>query len=365
MTTHANDVKVLCCNIKSSFAVLFMGSKTKAVRKEKPIQRNYIEYQSYDDYFMRLTGNLSPYINEKKPILKSNKRENSLSKKSQSRIRNYVNLLLDTAINKEIYSKKDNKRFIYKIGFCTLTLPADFIMSDDKVHKKIFKPFIRVLQDKYDLAEYIWKAETQDNDQLHYHLTITQWIHWFIINREWRKQIQKCGYTYKSEKHKRAATEIHSVKKVKSLAAYLCKYLAKSDEWKKDTPQKIIDKCNSLQVDEKKIFIASDGVKEWRKRIPNIKLWDCSQSLKKEKLTLRNIIDDYGGVCLDLAGITVEEIQKDFFSLCIYDIEQMRKTVTLGKIWTDYINRIRQPDKQKPLYEIDSLKYDDSQFTYN
>jgi hypothetical protein len=342
-----------------------MGNAKAAEKKEKYKPPPYIIWQSHDEFFIRLTGDLTLYTKPKKKITQSNKRDNAISKKTQSRIRNYVNLLLDTAIEKEIYSEKENRRFIYKIGFCTLTIPPDFDHDDQFIHYKIFKPFIRVLQDKYNLAEYIWKAETQENGKLHYHLTINQWVHWFIINREWRKQIQKHGYNYGTEKRKRAATEIHSVKKVKNLAAYLCKYLAKNDEWKKKTPKKIIDEYSKCPPEQKKEFLMSPAVQEWRKRIPNIKLWDCSTSLKKEKLTLRNIVSDYGGVCIDLANITTDEIQKDFFSLCIYDGEVMKETKSLGTIWKEYINRIRQPDKQKPLYTIKTLKYEDSSFTYN
>jgi len=359
------DEKVLCVNIKSRFSVLFYGNKEPKQKIEKLQKRNYLNWCEYDETILRITGNLSPYVSEKKTITQTNKRENSISKKSQSRIRNYVNLLLDTAIEKEIYSRKENKRFIYKIGFCTLTIPPEFDADDKTIHYKIFKPFLRVLQDKYELAEYIWKAETQENGNLHYHLTVNQWLHWYIINREWRKQIQKHGYDYGTEKRKRAATEIHSVKKVKNLAAYLSKYLCKNDEWKKETPKEITMKYETMKKENEPTenFIREHN--QWRKRIPDIKLWDCSTSLKKEKLTLRNILETEKEMIKDFAAIITDEIQKDFFSLLIYDNEAMKQTKTLGKIWKDYIDRIRQPGKQKEKYEVETLKYNDDAFSNN
>lgn len=359
-----NDNKALCATIKSQFAILFFGNKEDKKKEHKPPKRNFIEWKSDEEMILRITGNISVYETAKKKITESNKRQNSLSKKSMSRIKNYVQLLLDTAIEKEIYSIKENKRFKYKIGFCTLTIPPDFEMNDENIHYKIFKPFLRVLKNKYDLAEYIWKAETQENEKLHYHLTINQWVHWFIINREWRKQIQKHGYNYGTEKRKRAATEIHSVKKIKNLAAYLCKYLAKNDEWKKATPKEIISEYDKKTDEQKKEFIKKENVKQWRKRIPNIKLWDCANSLKGKKLTLRNIEENYPAEKLDLYRITTECIEKDYFNILLYDSEEMKKTVTLGALWKNFIIKIRQPDKQKTHYTVQSMKYEDSKFTY-
>lgn len=365
MSENPTSEKVPCINIKSSFSVLFMGNKTATTKKEKYQPPAYIILNSYNESIMRITGDIQPYLKPPRLTPTNNKRENTLSKKSQSRIKNYVNLLLATSIEKEIYSRKENKRFKYKIGFATLTIPPDFNLSDKEIHKTIFKPFIRVLQEKYNLSEYIWKAETQDNEKLHYHITINQWIHWFVINREWRKQIQKHEYDYGTEKRKRAATEIHSVKKVKNLAAYLCKYLSKNDTWKKSTPKEIIKQFEKMEFEKQPTNDLKKEHAQYLKRIPQVKLWDCSISLKKEKLTLRNIMEEHYDIMRDFTTIEINEIQKDFFTLWIYDYDKMMETKILGRIWNDYINRIRQPDKQKTYYEIETMKYDDAKFTNN
>lgn len=365
MTEIPQSEKVPCINIKSSFSVLFMGNKEAAVKKEIQNTKPFINWGSYEEIIMQLTGDLQPHLPLPRRTPTENKRLNTLSKKSQSRIKNYVNLLLATAIEKEIYSRKENKRFKYKIGFATVTIPPDFYLSDKEIHQTIFKPFIRVLQEKYDLSEYIWKAETQDNGRLHYHITINQWVHWFIINREWRKQIQKHGYNYGDEKRKRAATEIHSVHKVKNLGAYLCKYLSKNDVWKKSTPKEIIKKYEKMEWEKQPTDELKEEHAQYLKRVPDIKLWDCSMNLKKEKLTLRNIMDDHLPIMKDFTNLPVIEIIKDFFSLWIYDYDLMKQTKHIGKIWDDYITRIRMPDKQKPYYEIETMKYNDSKFTYN
>jgi len=365
MTENPTPGKVPCINIKSSFSVLFMGNKEATIKKEKSQPPPYILLNSYDESILRITGDLQPYLPSPRATPKENTRKETLSKKSQSRIKNYVNLLLATSIEKEIYSRKENKRFKYKIGFATVTIPPDFVLPDKEIHRTIFKPFIRVLQDKYQLAEYIWKAETQDNGKLHYHITVNQWLHWYIINREWRKQIQKHGYNYGNEKRKRAATEIHSVHKVKNLGAYLCKYLSKNDTWKKNTPKEIIKKYQKMEFEKQNTEEIKKENQQYLKRIPEIKLWDCAVSLKKEKLTLRNIMEDHKEIINDYTKFDVLEIQKDYFSLWIYEMDEMIKTENLGKIWNEYINRIRQPGKQKPYYEIETMKYDNTQFTYN
>ena len=188
-------------NLKASHAVLFGMDSSRAPATKKcpslPYERAGKNTQllwTKEEYNIRF------HPEKKKKITLTNKQK-SLSMKSQTRIRNTINLLLECSKRKKVFSKKENKVFSYKVGFMTLTLPLDCKMSDRNIYEKIFKPFIRVLKEKYSLGEYVWKAEVQDNNQLHFHLTINVFIHWRKINEEWNKQIENTGYRFASENH--------------------------------------------------------------------------------------------------------------------------------------------------------------------
>jgi len=237
----------------------------------------------------------------------------------------------------------------------TLTIPEDCKLDDETIHYKIFKPFIRVLRDKFNLAEYLWKAETQENGNLHYHLTINVWVHWFVINREWNKQLLKQGYIFKSVNHERASTEIHSTKNVKNMAAYLCGYVAKKDEWKKKTPKEIIDRAEALKEKNEidRNFMIESA--QWRKRIPNIKLWDCSLNLKKEKLSFRNIIEKHGDLISELVDVVKEEKQYDYYSVYLFDEKKFRNNIFMFYQWWSYIERVKMKGKQQLKIEVESV----------
>lgn len=342
-------------SLKPSYAVLFPydSSRTTSATKKEPLK-----YEEMHEFYQKSVSKEEhdKSQRERKTVKqpKSNVQE-TLSRKSQSRIKNYINLLVECSDEKEIYSRKENLRFIYRVGFCTLTLPSDFNMYDADVYRLVFKPFIRILKEQFDLGEYLWKAEVQDNGQLHFHLTLNVWIHWFYINREWNNQLKKNGYTFASVNHERATTEIHSTKSVKNLAAYLCGYVTKKDTYKKKGKEFIKANYNkkTTQTDLPESFFLVGG--EYRKRNINIKLWDCSVNLKKGKLTLRNPQVTHPRLYKDIIRITTEEIQKDFFSIWIFPPEKRKLYYFFDMFWNSYILETKQVGKQSPLTIIETI----------
>lgn len=153
------------------------------------------------------------------------------------------------------------------------------------------------------MVNYVWKAELQKNGNIHFHLTTDIFIHYMLIRREWNNAISKLGYIeryaqthsqltfdeynyYRSqqgssdiEKNKKAysyglrtnwrspnTTDVKSVKNVKSLSAYLAKYLTKE------------------AGDKEKTGIFADSLRSLTGR-----LWFCSRTisnLKNVKLDL-------------------------------------------------------------------------------
>ena len=278
-----------------------------------------------------------------------------LSDKTMLRIKEAVSLLIACSIRKKVYSRKENKAYSYKVGFCTLTLPEKQKHSDSEIHFQIFKPFIRILKEKYDLGEYVWKAETQDNGNIHYHLTLNVFIHHQDINREWNKQLTKMGYTFKTPNHERATTQIKATKSIKNLGAYLCKYLSKNDLWRKKTPPVIIKEDEEIEKGKPPTNIYLFENLKWRKRIIDIKFWDCSDNLKNKKLTLKFINRDHKETFNELIEITTHEIQQEFYSIWFYNEIALKKNEKLNKIYSDFINTIRLEGKQQENYTIDSF----------
>lgn len=200
--------------------------------------------------------------------LKHNKPTGKISKKAQRRLTNSVNWLVAAAKKKYVYDKRTNKRFSFKVNFVTLTLPGDHqLISDHQFKSKLLHNFINVCRYRYGLKNFVWKVEAQDNGKIHAHFTTDTYLPWRGIRSAWNKILDKHGlldqyrakhqnmtfeeyneiYNPKNEieiqkmKARFSAgndsnwsdpnsTDVHSVYKVKDIAAYLGKYMSKKEE---------------------------------------------------------------------------------------------------------------------------------------
>lgn len=174
---------------------------------------------------------------------KFHKSKGIISSKAQSRIRNAVQLLIFMAKPKRVYNEKLKKHFLFKINFITLTLSSKQIHSDYEIKSKLLGPFIRIIKQKYGVRNYIWKAESQVNGNIHFHITCDQFIHWRELRDVWNTLQENLGYVSRSNIINPNSTDIHSVKNIHSLSAYLSKYLSKNDKTRRLIEGKLWD-CN-------------------------------------------------------------------------------------------------------------------------
>lgn len=218
-----------------------------------------------------------------KEKLKYKKPEN-LSANSIRKIKLYTNLLCDAAKWKTVYSKTEDKYFRFKISFITLTLSSNQQHSDNQLHKKLLEPLLRILRRKHNMKLYIWKAETQMNGNIHYHITADIFIHHKKLREIWNKLQKKLGYIQGNEQPN--STDIHSVKNIKNLPAYLSKYISKNqgkaNYYCLEKPTTNHYYMNETYIEE----IDNENLKWQLHRKVHTKIWDCSNQLKQWKLTI-------------------------------------------------------------------------------
>lgn len=161
--------------------------------------------------------------------------------------------------------EKYMKSVKFKLTFITLTLPAKQMHSDVEIKSKCLNSFLNDLRRKFKVDMYVWKAEKQENGNIHFHILTNKFIHHQKIRTSWNQILLKLGYisayqksmetffqsgfrmsTNPNDKRSEAAqrkafekgktegwqnpnsTDIHALYKVRNAAAYLSKYLAKS-----------------------------------------------------------------------------------------------------------------------------------------
>jgi hypothetical protein len=152
----------------------------------------------------------------------------------------------------------------YKLTFITLTLPSKQVHSDNEIKSKCLNQFLIELKKNYGVSRYIWKAEKQENNNIHFHIIADKYIKWKEIRECWNRIINKLGYVDRYESNMREfykngfrlsthskdkrtenqqkkafqtlvdnnyrnpnSTDIHALYKVKNIQAYISKYLAK------------------------------------------------------------------------------------------------------------------------------------------
>jgi hypothetical protein len=154
-----------------------------------------------------------------------------LSKNAKKRLKRAISWFVYLSKEKIAINPSTKKPFKFKLAFITLTLPSKQI-HDDKIIKSVcLNQFLSEMRQFYDLKNYVWRAEIQQNGNIHFHITIDSFIHYGIINRVWNRCTEKLGYVSRARKRlgkdkswSPNSTDIHSVRKIHNITAYLCKY---------------------------------------------------------------------------------------------------------------------------------------------
>lgn len=182
-----------------------------------------------------VNGNWDKVSKRKLENLKDNSTKGKLSKKSKSKLKQSINWLIMAATKKNVKSLKYNQVFKFKINFITLTIPPqENEIIEEKKFKTILNTWLTYHRKYSNLNNYVWKIEKHKDNRLHIHILTDTFIHHQSVKKSWNTILQRNGlleFHYKKfENYDPNSTDIHSIKKVKKVAAYVVKYMAKSNE---------------------------------------------------------------------------------------------------------------------------------------
>jgi hypothetical protein len=223
---------------------------------------------------------------------------NEISENSIKRLRKSIDYLLyltneKTILGKKIISKnvdleitknegqKHEKAINYKLTFITLTLPSTQLHDDKTIKNKLLNTFLNDFRRKFNSDLYIWKSEKQLNGNIHFHIITNVFILHSKIRSSWNRVLENLGYITayqlnrkeffkngfrmsenpfdkRTEEQQRKAydrgvaedwrnpnsTDIHSLRSIKNLQAYVTKYVVKSV-----TGDDIVKKMKTLKTE--------------------------------------------------------------------------------------------------------------------
>lgn len=241
-------------------------------------------------------------------------RISGLSKKASGRLKDAIRLLIDCSDFKSVYSDKTKSWWRFKNNFVTLTLPSQQVHTDLEIHTKVFVEFIRAWKRRDNNLLYVWKAETQENGNLHYHLITNSYMHHVELRRLWNHYCNKLGYLDRSNSKDPNSTDIHAVKGSKNLIAYAIKYMSKKEEGR---------------------------------RVPTIRKWYCSKALL---LPTPVVIEEYSYLTPDFQALEREGFKANVYdyAVCYYpNADAMLRTPTIGRVYRRFIEKVKRYNKHQ------------------
>jgi len=177
-----------------------------------------------------------------------------------------------------------SKQYQYHhISFITLTVSAKKNISTRFGYDHLLKPFLGWLRDTKGVKTYVWKLEFQKRGQVHYHITLPDFIDYNEIRKAWNSLQRKAGllddYAREHGHFNPNSTDIHAVNNKRNLANYLVKELAKAVDAKRLHATEIVNsliQAGEIPEEERKKFIDEYTGDELK---ADGKCWDCSNNL--------------------------------------------------------------------------------------
>lgn len=272
-----------------------------------------------------------------------------LTPHSKKRLTKAINLLVAQSLPKTAVNFQTGDEFQFRVNFITLTLPApQRSVSDKELKKKCLDPWLKTMRYRYRLNSYVWRSERQYNGNIHFHITSDTYLPYDQICNVWNHQLSKFHFIdeFESKNGHRFpnSTDVHSVQKIKNIAAYMVKYMSKDpEEHLKDINRKRKKNGAPLVVPENHPFSKIDGQPRWNDSI-NGKVWDCSQNLKaKESCAL-----EIDSPCMESINNCRELFPENCSQFehcwcCFLEEEEMKQVLSafVAQSYLSYLDRIR------------------------
>jgi len=285
-----------------------------------------------------------------------------MSNKANGRVRLAIDWMLHLAKDKPLPQNKQTSNFTFKVNFITLTLCSKQKHSDNEIKSILLNQFLTELRTKFKCSNYLWRAESQRNGNIHFHIVTDVFVPWRALRSDWNRIQEKLGYvsafTTNSGKTDPNSTDVHSINKIKNLSGYLAKYCSKNSKGY----VVMVSKASTLPFKPKYWLNYSHpklAAKPTFYRQISGKLWGLSHSLSKFKTARKEVSGVLERECEWLRNTFKQKIRYTK-QACMYffDVSELvkLKCLSLAKLFEDYKESVINPPLvQKVTSEIKAL----------
>ena len=178
------------------------------------------------------SASASRAVRNEAKIPERNRSDGLLSDKAQRKISQSIDWMLELAEDKELFPDDPKNDLLFKLNLVTLTLSSKQVHDDNTIKQELLQPFLDTLRKTWNCNIYFWRAESQQNGNIHFHIITDVYIAWWKIRKRWNAIQNRLGYVdrWVSEDDQKDpnSTDVHSIEKVENLGAYLSKYCSKN-----------------------------------------------------------------------------------------------------------------------------------------
>lgn len=157
-----------------------------------------------------------------------------LSVISVRKMKNAIGNLALAAKVKNSYNPKFKTYYKWKLNLITLTLPVRQCFSDAEFRRFYLNHFLIEFVRKYNPVGYVVRLEAQENGNIHAHIVSDVYIDKDALRHLWNRILSKGSMIDDFEKvhgHRDPnSTDVHSVKDIRNIEAYMTKYMTKKAE---------------------------------------------------------------------------------------------------------------------------------------
>lgn len=176
----------------------------------------------------------------------------TVTESAKKKLLHALDMLVQTTTRRSEYCKELERVLDVRLTFTTLTIPpTPKPLEPSYANPSLLEPYLRYFRDKFAPMKYVWKAEFQKNQQLHYHLATDKYIPWKIVRWKWNKLLKEEGHLDSFAKQyghfNPPSTEIKAVVSVRDAKAYIAKEIVKSIQNQTPTTGKIWDCSKNLE----------------------------------------------------------------------------------------------------------------------
>lgn len=197
----------------------------------------YEQKQIFDRMEVNPLGKL---VQEKKPY------SGAMTKGAKKRLTKAVSLMVQSSKQRYIYNPVTQRNQKFKMSFVTLTISSTSkLITAKEAHSLLLEPFLLYLRRRHQVRNYVWKAELQKRGQIHYHITLDQFVLYTDIRDKWNELQEKHGllddYRALGTGRQANSTDVHAIKKVRNIESYMIKYMSKDNADDASTTGKVWD----------------------------------------------------------------------------------------------------------------------------